>query len=272
MVYTSSQRPKVTVRTLFKKKADGIPITTLTAYDYPTARMLDEAGIDIILVGDSVGMVLLGYETTLPVTLDEMLHHTRAVTRAHPSAMVVTDMPLGSYHIDEKEAIRNALKCIKEAGADAVKIEGGQNRVPLVKRMLDAQVPIMGHIGLTPQSYLITGGFIRPKKPEEREKLLADAQELQQAGCFSLVLECVPEDWAKEISVQLDIPTIGIGSGPHCDGQVLVFHDLVGWTPFPPPPFAPRLANVYVEVRRAVEEYRRRVETGTLFEPQPHSP
>ena len=267
MTYSPTQRSKVTVRTLWDKKQRGVPITMLTAYDFPTARILDETGIDVILVGDSVGMVMLGYETTLPVTLDEMLHHTRAVTRARPSAMVITDLPLGSYHIREHEAVRNALRCIKEAGADGVKIEGGRHRVPLVERFLDAQVPVMGHLGLTPQSYLVAGGYVRPKQPHEKERLMLDAEALQDAGCFALVLECVPEEWAAEISRALRIPTIGIGSGPLCDGQVLVFHDLVGWTPFPPPPFAPRYADVYTQVRNAVEEFKRRVETGTLFAP-----
>lgn len=264
MVYGQDRRPKITVRTLWRKKAEHTPITMLTAYDFPTARLLDEVGIDVILVGDSVGMVVLGYETTIPVTLEEMLHHTRAVTRARPSAMVVTDMPLGSYHIDEKEAVRNALRCIKEAGADAVKIEGGRNRVPLIRRMLDAQVPVMGHIGLTPQSYLIEGGYVRPKNPEQEEILLTDAVALAEAGCFAIVLECVPEAWAARITETVSIPTIGIGSGPHCDGQVLVFHDLVGLTPFPPPPFAPRYADVYQQMKEAVMRFKIEVEKGSL--------
>ncbi len=266
MVYGHERRPKVTVRTLLRKKREKTPITMLTAYDFPTARLLDEVGIDVILVGDSVGMVVLGYETTIPVTLEEMVHHTRAVTRARPSAMVVTDMPLGSYHIDEKESVRNALRCIKEAGADAVKIEGGRNRVPLIERMIDAQVPVMGHIGLTPQSYLLEGGYVRPKHPEQKDELLADAEALAAAGCFSIVLECVPAEWATLITQSVSIPTIGIGSGPNCDGQVLVFHDLVGLTPFPPPPFAPRLADVYSQMKEAVLAYKMKVETGTLFE------
>jgi 3-methyl-2-oxobutanoate hydroxymethyltransferase len=262
----TSRRPKVTLRTLQRKKDQGEPITMLTAYDYPTARILDEAGIDIILVGDSVGMVVLGYETTLPVTMEEMLHHTKAVVRARPAAMVVADMPLGSFQVDDAEAVRNALRFIKEAGADAVKIEGGRERAATVRRMVQAQVPVMGHIGLTPQSYLLIGGFVRPGKSEgERERLLEDALALEAAGCFSIVLECVPAEWAREITRRLRIPTIGIGSGPDCDGQVLVFHDLVGLTPFPPPSFVVRLLNAYDLFRQVVEEFRTRVEQRSLF-------
>ncbi|MCS7312011.1 MAG: 3-methyl-2-oxobutanoate hydroxymethyltransferase [Acidobacteria bacterium] len=260
----ASRRPKVTLRTLQRKKTQGEPITMLTAYDYPTARIVDEAGIDVILVGDSVGMVVLGYETTLPVTMEEMLHHTKAVARARPSAMVVADMPLGSFQVDDAEAVRNALRFIKEAGADAVKIEGGQERTTTVRRMVQAQVPVMGHIGLTPQSYLLIGGFVRPgKSKDEWERLLEDALALEAAGCFSIVLECVPAEWARDITQRLQIPTIGIGSGPDCDGQVLVFHDLVGLTPFPPP-FAPRLLNAYELFRQTVEEFRTRVEQRNL--------
>ncbi len=268
MSVQTHNRRKVTLRTIARKKARGEPITMLTAYDYPTARIVDEAGIDIILVGDSLGMVVLGYDTTLPVTMEEMLHHTRAVTRARPAALVVADMPLGSFQIDDREAVRNALRFIKEAGADAVKIEGGRERVATVRRMCQAQVPVMGHIGLTPQSYLMVGGFVRPGKSEaERERLIEDALALEDAGCFAIVLECVPEAWAADITRRLQIPTIGIGSGPACDGQVLVFHDLVGLTPFPSPSFAVRLLDAYDLMKRAVEEFKRRVETRTLWAP-----
>ncbi len=255
---------KVTVRDILAKKQNRIPITMLTAYDYPSARIVDSAGVDIILVGDSLGMVVLGYTTTLPVTMDDMIHHVKAVTRIKPRAFVVADMPYGSFHISPEGTVRNGIRFIQECGADAVKIEGGRERLHIIERLLEAEIPVMGHLGLTPQSYLKIGGFVRPKSDEECEKILADARALEQAGVFSLVLECIPSDWAKILQEELSIPTIGIGAGPHCDGQVLVFHDLVGLTPGTPPPFAPRLVNGYDLFLKACQDFVQAVSSNTF--------
>ena len=231
-------------------------ITCLTAYDYPTARLLDQAGVDILLVGDSLGMVVLGYENTLPVTLEEMLHHTRAVRRGARRALVVADMPYGSFHTEVGEAVRNALRCVKEAGAEAVKIEGGEKRLELISRLVEAEIPVMGHIGLTPQSVHALGGFkVQGKTAEAAEQLLRDASAVEAAGAFSIVLESIPRELAARITPQLHIPTIGIGAGPECDGQVLVFHDLVGLTLGASPKFARRYANLGEIISRAVSQF-----------------
>ncbi len=238
-------------------------ITCLTAYDYPTARLLDEAGVDILLVGDSLGMVVLGYENTLPVTVEEMLHHTRAVRRGTRHALVVADMPYGSYHADAAESLRNAVRFVKEAGAEAVKVEGGERRLELISRLVEAEIPVMGHIGLTPQSLHALGGFkVQGKTLEAAEQLLRDARTVEAAGAFSIVLESIPRELAARITQQLRIPTIGIGAGPDCDGQVLVFHDLMGLTQGAVPRFARRYADLAGEIARAAAEFCEDVRGG----------
>jgi 3-methyl-2-oxobutanoate hydroxymethyltransferase len=258
-----SGAPKVTTQSLRDKKIAATPICVLTAYDYPTARLMDECGIDVILVGDSLGMVVLGYDSTLPVTMDEMLHHTRAVRRAVRRALVVADMPYGSYQAGENKAVGNALRFLKESGAEAVKIEGGANRVSLVQRMVDAEVPVMGHIGLTPQSLHRMGGYkVQGKTAAAFDRLVQDARALEQAGAFSIVLEGVPRELATEITAELSIPTIGIGAGPDCDGQVLVFHDLVNLTFAPAAKFVRRYADAAALIRDAVTHYCEDVVSG----------
>jgi 3-methyl-2-oxobutanoate hydroxymethyltransferase len=238
-------------------------IGMLTAYDFPTAKIADAAGTDIILVGDSLGMVVLGYPDTLSVTLDEMLHHTRAVVRGTQRALVVGDMPYLSYHISEEETVRNAGEFIR-AGARAVKIEGGKPaRIKTVEAILNAEIPVMGHIGLTPQSVNVVGGFkLQGKNAEDARRLIDEAIALEQAGCFSLVLECVPEELASLITERISIPTIGIGAGPSCDGQVLVFHDLLGLFDGHTAKFVRRYANVGEEMRNAIAKYLDDVRTG----------
>jgi 3-methyl-2-oxobutanoate hydroxymethyltransferase len=251
-----SLTPKVTVQTLQAKKASRTPIACLTAYDYPTARLMDEAGIDLILVGDSLGMVVLGYDSTLPVTMEEMLHHTRAVRRAVRRALVVADMPFGSYHASIAEAVTNAARFLKEADAEAVKIEGGAVRAELISALSDAQIPVMGHIGLTPQSLHKMGGYkVQGKTLVSFDALVADALALEAAGCFAIVLEGVPDALAASITAQLSIPTIGIGAGPACDGQVLVFHDMVNLTFSPAAKFVRRYADAAALIRDAVTHF-----------------
>jgi 3-methyl-2-oxobutanoate hydroxymethyltransferase len=231
-------------------------ITSLTAYDYPTARLLDEAGVDIILVGDSLAMVVLGYENTLPVTMDEMLHHTRAVRRGARRALLVADMPYGSFHASIDESVRNAVRFVKEAGAEAVKVEGGERRLELITRLLEAEIPVMAHIGLTPQSLHAFGGFkVQGKTVDAAERLLRDARAVEAAGAFSVVLESIPRELAAHISRELRIPTIGIGAGPECDGQILVVHDMLGLTTGHTPKFARRYANLAETITTAVREY-----------------
>src|ERR1700756_5411125 len=263
---------KITVPDLLERKARGAgfyskpdKITCLTAYDYPTARLLDEAGVDVILVGDSVGMVALGYDTTLPVTLDEMLHHTRAVRRGTRRALVVADMPYGSYHTDTAESLRNAGRFVKEAGAEAVKVEGGERRLELIARLTEAEIPVMGHVGLTPQSVNALGGYrVQGKTVDSAEQLLRDARAVEAAGAFAIVLEAVPRELATQITRELRIPTIGIGAGPDCDGQILVVHDMLGLTFHPVPKFARKYANVGEIISGAVREYAADVRTGNF--------
>jgi 3-methyl-2-oxobutanoate hydroxymethyltransferase len=246
---------------------DSLPakITCLTAYDYPTARLLDEAGVDVLLVGDSLGMVALGYESTLPVTMEEMLHCTRSVRRGTRRALLVADMPYGSYHDDPAEAVRNAVRFVKEAGAEAVKIEGGERRLDLIARIVDAEIPVMGHIGLTPQSVNAFGGFrVQGKTAEAGEQVLRDARAVEAAGAFSIVLESIPRELAARITAELRIPTIGIGAGPDCDGQVLVIHDLLGLSFGHKPKFARRYANVAEIISRAAAEYCQDVRQGSF--------
>ena len=263
---------KITVPEILSRKSVQSPqipssrkITCLTAYDYPTARLLDDAGVDILLVGDSLGMVVLGYENTLPVTLEEMLHHTRAVRRGTRHALLVADMPFGTYQGDTAEAVRNAIRFVKEAGAEAVKVEGGERKMDLIARLVDAQIPVMGHIGLTPQSQHLFGGFkVQGKSMQAAEQLFRDAQAIAAAGAFSVVLESIPRELAALITEKIPIPTIGIGAGPDCDGQVLVFHDLVGLTPGKSPKFARRYADVAGTISRAARDYLDDVHSGSF--------
>src|ERR1700680_1717010 len=258
---------KVTVPDILSRKSGGSQanpkITCLTAYDYPTARLLDEAGVDILLVGDSLAMVVLGYESTLPVTLEEMLHHTRAVRRGTRRALLVSDMPYGSYHDDSAAAVRNAVRFVKEAGAEAVKVEGGERRMDLIARLVEAEIPVMGHIGLTPQSVNAFGGFrVQGKTEEAGDQLLRDARAVEAAGAFAIVLESIPRELAARITAELRIPTIGIGAGPDCDGQVLVINDLLGLTFGHKPKFTRRYADVGEIISRAAAEYCRDVQQG----------
>jgi 3-methyl-2-oxobutanoate hydroxymethyltransferase len=240
-------------------------ITCLTAYDCPTARLLDEAGVDVVLVGDSVGMVMLGYDNTLPLTVEEALHHTKAVRRGVQRALVVADMPYGSYHAELHEALRNAIRFVKEAGAEAVKIEGGERRLELIARLTEAEIPVMGHIGLTPQSVNALGGYrVQGKTPGTADQLLRDARSVEAAGAFAIVLEAMPRELAAEITRALRIPTIGIGAGPDCDGQVLVLHDMLGLTFRDAPKFARRYANVGEIISNAVKEYCADVQNGSF--------
>ena len=246
---------KVTVPALAEMKRQGKPISALTAYDYPTSRLADEAGIDLLLVGDSLAMVVLGHENTLAVTVDEMLHHARAVRRA----LVVADMPFGSYHGPVSEGLANAIRFVKEAGAEAVKIEGP--RIELVRALTEAEIPVIAHLGLTPQSVHRMGGYrVQARTAESVLQLKADAHALGDAGAGALVLEGVPREVASAITADLSIPTIGIGAGPGCDGQILVFHDLVNLTFAPPPKFVRRYADAAALIRAAIEHYREDVE------------
>lgn len=251
----------VTFQTLQEKKQTGRPITALTAYDYATARLVDEAGIDLILVGDSLAQVVLGYENTLPVTVEEMLHHTRAVRRAVRRAIVAADMPWGSYHLDLTQAVANAVRFVKEAGAQAVKIEGGASRAELVERLTSAEIPVIGHLGLTPQSIHKMGGYkVQGKSIAAIGTLLHDAHALEAAGAVLLVLEGVPREVAARITAEVGIPTLGIGAGPDCDGQILVFHDLVGLSFTSPAKFVRQYGDAAALFRSAIEGYRRDVE------------
>jgi 3-methyl-2-oxobutanoate hydroxymethyltransferase len=250
-----------TLATDFAKKK----ITCLTAYDYPTARLMDEAGVDVVLVGDSVAMVMLGYDSTLPLTVEEALHHAKAVRRGVQRALVVADMPYGSYHADISEALRNAMRFVKEAGAQAVKVEGGERRLELIARMTEAEIPVMGHVGLTPQSVNALGGYrIQGKTPGTADQLLRDARSVEAAGAFAIVLEAMPRELAAEITRTVRIPTIGIGAGPDCDGQVLVLHDMLGLTLPEAPKFARRYANVGEIISNAVKEYCTDVQNGSF--------
>jgi 3-methyl-2-oxobutanoate hydroxymethyltransferase len=253
------QLPKVTMPALAEMKRQGKPISALTAYDYATSRLVDEAGIDLILVGDSLAMVVLGHDNTLAVTVDEMLHHTRAVRRAVRRALVVADMPFGSYHGSIPDAVANAVRFVKEAGAEAVKIEG--TRIDLVRALADAEIPVVAHLGLTPQSVHRMGGYrVQARTVAAADQLRADAHALAESGAGLLVLEGIPREVAAQITAELTIPTIGIGAGPDCDGQILVFHDLLNMTFAPPAKFVRRYADAASLIRTAVEHYREDVE------------
>jgi 3-methyl-2-oxobutanoate hydroxymethyltransferase len=257
--------PRTTTLFLKEKKRNGQKISMLTAYDYPTAKMVDEAEIDIILVGDSLGNVVLGYETTLFVTMDDMIHHTRAVSRAVKNAMVVGDMPFLSYSISIEESLRNAGRFMREAGAHAVKLEGGQERAAVVRAMTEAGIPVMGHIGLTPQSVHQLGGFrVQGKDLEAAKKMIADAKAMEEAGAFAVVLECVPAALAAKITQEVGIPTIGIGAGPSCDGQVLVNHDMLGLFGGHVAKFVRQYAHIGETMKQAFIAYKEDVEKGTF--------
>ncbi len=253
---TPPQRKKVTVRTLRAKKRRGEPITMLTAYDYPSALAVDRAGTDVILVGDSLGMVVLGYDTTLPVTMEDMLHHCKAVARGAKYALLVGDMPFMSYQVSVEEAVRNAGRFLQEAGMDAVKLEGGRERLETIRAIVRAGIPVMGHLGLTPQSVNQLGGFrAQGKTAAAAKRLIEDALALQEAGVFSIVLESVPERLAALITQQVEVPTIGIGAGAGCDGQVLVFHDVLGLFDRFTPRFVKQYANLHAVIAEALAAY-----------------
>jgi 3-methyl-2-oxobutanoate hydroxymethyltransferase len=260
---------RITVTTLREKKTRGEKISMVTAYDYPSARMVDEAGIEMILVGDSLGMAMLGYENTLPVTMDEMIHHTKAVCRGAHKALVVGDMPFLSYHLSVEEAVFNAGRFLQEAGAQAVKLEGGKERLEVIKAIVSAGIPVLGHLGLTPQSVHQMGGFkVQGKNKEQAEQLLVEGSLLEKAGIFGLVLECVPAPLAELISKNLSIPTIGIGAGAGCDGQVLVWHDLLGITQDLQPRFVKKYAELHQEIVKALKMYKDEVEKGGFPQPE----
>ena len=262
---------KITVPDILSRKShplSAVPenrqkITCLTAYDYPTARLLDDAGVDILLVGDSLGMVVLGYDSTLPVTLEDMIRHTRAVRRGTRRALIVTDMPYGSFHVSLEESVRNAVRLVKKGDAEAVKIEGGERRIELIARLVEAEIPVMGHVGLTPQSVNALGGFqVQGKTIDAARQVERDARAVEAAGAFAVVLESMPRELAARITEKLHIPTIGIGAGPDCDGQVLVFHDLVGYGTEHKPKFVRQYGNFSAEISRAVTEYCEDVRSG----------
>ena len=255
---------RINIPILHQKKKDKEKIVALTAYDYPLAKIVDQAGVDLILVGDSLGMVVLGYENTIPVTMEEMLHHTKAVTRAVRRAFVVGDMPYFSFHLTKEETVANASRFLKEAGAQAVKIEGAsEKRMELIRALVEAEIPVMGHVGLTPQSIHHLGRFkVKGKTRSDAKRIVEDALHLQEAGVFSVVLECVPKELAAIVTKKLDIPTIGIGAGPDCDGQILVFHDLVGFLNGYLPKFVKRYVHLHDVLIKAIGEYKEDVEKG----------
>ncbi len=260
---------KITVPEILSRKSSSFEkkqkISCLTAYDHPTARLLDEAGVDVLLVGDSVGMAVLGYDSTLPVTLEDILHHTRAVRRGTKRALLVADMPYGSFHVSIEESIRNAMRLVKEGGAEAVKVEGGERRIELIAKLVEAEIPVMGHIGLTPQSFNALGGFsVQGKTADAARQVERDARAVEAAGAFSVVLESMPRELAARITEKLNIPTIGIGAGSDCDGQIIVFHDLVGLTQGHKPKFVRQYANLGAEVSSAVAAYCEDVRQGSF--------
>jgi len=256
MSVAKKQYKRITTKSLVEMKANGVKISMLTAYDYTMAKILDGAGIDVILVGDSASNVMAGHETTLPITLNEMIYHAGSVVRAVERALVVVDLPFGSYQSDPKEALRSAIRIMKESGGHAVKLEGGKEIKESIKRILNAGIPVMGHLGLTPQSIYKFGTYtVRAKEEEEAEKLLEDAKLLEQVGCFALVLEKVPASLAKKVAESISIPVIGIGAGGGVDGQVLVTHDMLGMTHEFNPRFLRRYADLYTEMTNAFKGY-----------------
>jgi len=262
-------RKQTTILDLQRMKREGEKITVLTAYDYPFARLMDDEGVDVILVGDSVGSVVAGYDTTLPVTMDEMVYHTRAVARGSEKALVVADMPFLSYQVDIADARRNAGRLIKEGGAQAVKLEGGTNMAETIHALVDIDIPVVGHIGLTPQSIHRMGGYrVQGKQVEQAEKLLADARAVEQAGACAMVLEAIPASLAKEITAAVEIPTIGIGAGIDCDGQVLVIHDILGLCEKYSPKFVKRYADAATLIRGGIRDYIDEVKSGAFPGPE----
>jgi len=254
---------KTTVNDFLKKKSEGKKIVMITAYDYPFARLADEAGMDALLVGDSLAMVVQGLETTLPVTMDEMIYHTRMVSRGAENAMVIGDMPYMSYQVSVEEAVRNAGRFIKEGGAQAIKMEGGSEVCDRIVAFTKSEIPVMAHIGLTPQAVNRMGGYkVQGKSDEARKKLLEEAKAVEDAGAFTLVLEAIPMGLAQEITESISIPTIGIGAGPHCDGQILVLHDVIGLFDRFVPKFVKRYAELKDDAVIAIKKYREEVESG----------
>lgn len=263
--------PKITIQDFLRKKSEGKKITMLTAYDYPFAQMVDEAGIDGILVGDSLGMVVQGLENTLPVTMDEMIYHARLVTRAVKNALVIGDMPFMSYQTGVEDAVRNAGRFLKEAGAAAIKLEGGAEAADRITALTRSDIPVMAHIGLTPQSIHRMGGYkVQGKTKEAAKRLLEEAHIAEDAGAFSLLLEAIPMELAGRITDELSIPTIGIGAGPNCDGQVLVLHDVIGMFERFVPKFVKRYANLKEEALGAIRNYKKEVEER-IFPSEEHS-
>lgn len=248
---------KVTIPFLQNKKKNKDKIVAITAYDFPVAKIVNECGIDLILVGDSLGMVVLGYENTIPVTMEEMIHHTKPVARASKNALVVGDMPYFSFHLSIEESVMNASRFLKEAGAKAVKIEGSsKKRLKLTEALVEAEIPVMGHVGLTPQSIHHFGRFkVKGREVDEAKKIIKGAMNLEKAGVFSVVLECIPMELARIITEKLKVPTIGIGAGPYCDGQILVFHDLVGYSNGYLPKFVKKYADFHELISRSVKGY-----------------
>ncbi len=256
---------RLTLPDLLERKAQGRRITMVSAYDYPSARLVEEAGIDLLLVGDSLAMVVLGLENTLSVSMEEMLHHTRAVARARKRALLVADMPFLSYHVSRRQAVRNAGRFVQEAGADAVKVEGGRKRLEVIRAIVDSEIPVMGHVGLTPQALQRLGGFkIQGRTLERAESILEDAVALEGAGVFAIVLEAVPEQVGALVSRAVKVPTIGIGAGRFCDGQVLVFHDLLGLEQRLAPRFVRRYASLGSAAAQALAAFKREVEEGSF--------
>jgi 3-methyl-2-oxobutanoate hydroxymethyltransferase len=268
---STQERKKVTTLSLVRKKAKNQPVTMLTAYDYATALAIDRAGIDSILVGDSLGMVVLGYENTLPVTMEDMIHHCKAVARGASYALLIGDMPFMSYQASVNEAVRNAGRFLKDGGMDAVKLEGGRERLPAIEAIISAGIPVQGHLGLTPQSLHLLGGFrAQGKTAAAARKLIEDAHALEEAGCFSIVLETIPARLARLLSERLEIPTIGIGAGVGCDGQVLVTHDLLGLFDRFTPRFVKKYADLHTDITQAFVAYKSDVE-GNTFPTEKHS-
>jgi len=262
----SDSRSAVTVPNVraVKVRHGNDPLVMVTAYDAPSSRIADESGVDMILVGDSLAMVVLGYEDTLQVTIEDMAHHTAAVARAKPKALIVGDLPWLSYHLSTEETVRNAALLIR-SGAQCVKLEGGRKRVPMIEALVDAEIPVMGHLGLTPQSVNSMGGYrVQARSSEAALQLVSDAKALQHAGCFAIVLEGVPDEVAHMVTAALDVPTIGIGAGTHCDGQVLVMHDLLGLEDRPPAKFVRRYASLKATAVEAVTAYASDVRSGAF--------
>jgi 3-methyl-2-oxobutanoate hydroxymethyltransferase len=258
-----SRKDKINIQTLIDMKRRGHKIVMLTAYDYQTALLEDRSGVDVVLVGDSLGMVVLGYENTLPVTLEEIIHHLKPVARARARAFLVGDLPFMTYQASVEDAVRNAGRLLKEGGAEAVKLEGGRRMESVIKGILDADIPVMGHLGLTPQSLHHFGGYrVQGKDQAGAEKLLEEARFLEEIGCFSMVLEGIPWQLAQEISESISIPTIGIGAGPRCDGQVLVVNDILGLTDGFTPRFVKQYADLSQEMTRAIDAFIEEVREG----------